>query len=615
MSGVSDNGAPSSSMRRNGWMQRLRALRNIPPMLTMVWASGTAVVVSCACLHLAAAVIPLGMLSVSRMIIDAVVAATTGTHQPLPRGFWWIVSLEFALAVLASVLSRAIGFCESLFADRFTRYVSIRVMEHASTLDLASYENPEFYDKLERARRQATERIGMVRDAGMVLQQAITAATLSAAIFVYSPWLLILLIGCLAPAFLGETHFAFLGYSLSFGQACVRRQMDYYRELGASKESAKELKLFGLAPFFVRRYSDLSDRIYDENRALARRRLFVGAFLSILSSAGYYAAYTYVIFRTVKGHQSVGTMTFLAGSIAATSTNIQNVFSSFSSIADQALFLTDLREFFAFRPPSRPAAPAVVAPRRIQSGFEMRNVTFAYPGTSRIVLDRLNMRWELNERIALVGGNGQGKTTLVKLLTRLYEPTGGKILLDGTDLRDYDIEDLYNQIGVVCQDFMRYEMPAAENIGIGRIAERNNSEKLRSAARKSGADAVIGRLPNGYQQMLGRRFEGGVDLSGGEWQKMALARAYMRDAQILILDEPTAALDAKSEHEVFQRFIDLIGGKMALFISHRFSTVRMADRILVLDDGRIAEEGSHARLMKLGRRYFGMFELQAAKYR
>jgi ATP-binding cassette subfamily B protein len=606
---VSDNATFS-----NGWRQRLRALRNIPPTLRMVWASGPAVVAACALLHLLAAGLPIAMLSVSRLIIDAVVQSTTGPH-PLPQGFWWIVGLEFALAASGSVLTRTIGFFESLFADRFTRYVSVRVMEHASTLDLASYENPEFYDKLERARLQATDRIAMIREAGLVLQQTITVASLSAAVFVYSPWLLFVLVACLVPAFLGETHFAFLGYSLNFGQTCVRRQMDYYRTLGASKESAKELKLFGLAPFFVRRYSDLSDQIYRENRTLARRRLWAGSFLSLVSTAGYYAAFAYVIYRTVTGRQSVGTMTFLSGSIAATSTNIQAIFSSFSSIADQSLFLTDLHEVFAVRPAPRPSRAAATAPRSIRYGFEFRNVTFAYPGTSRLVLDRLNMRLGPGERIALVGGNGQGKTTIVKLITRLYEPVGGQILLDGVDLRDYEPEDLYREISVVCQDFMRYEMSAAENIGMGRIEDQHDLGKLRLAAQKSRADAVIDRLPNGYRQILGRRFEGGVDLSGGEWQKIALARAYMRDAQVLILDEPMASLDARSEHEIFQRFTELTEGKMALFISHRFSTVRMADRILVLEDGKIAEEGSHSRLMELRRRYFGMFELQAAHYR
>jgi len=334
-----------------------------------------------------------------------------------------------------------------------------------------------------------------------------------------------------------------------------------------------------------------------------------------LSTTGYYGAYAYVIYRTLRGGLTVGTMTFLAGAIAGASTNIQNIFATFSNIADQSLFLTDLLDFFAVRPKVQSATRALPVPRPIRDGFEFRDVTFTYPGTSRLVLDHLDFRLAVGERVALIGENGQGKTTIVKLLTRLYDPTSGKILLDGVDLRDYSLEDLTREIGVIFQDFMRYEMSAAENIRIGRIEHHADDDRLRLAARKSLADAVIERLPKAYQQMLGRRFEGGVDLSGGEWQKIALARAYLRDAQLLILDEPTASLDARSEHEVFQRFTDLTSEKTALLISHRFSTVRMADRIVVLENGRIAEEGSHSRLIALGGRYSEMFELQAASYR
>jgi ATP-binding cassette subfamily B protein len=598
----------------NGWRQRLRALRTIFPVLRIVWASGPRVIAAGLLLRIVAAVIPIAMLSVSRVIIDAVVATTTG-RRALSSAFWWLVALEFGLAALGAVLGRSVWFCDSLFADRFARHVSIRIMEHASTLDLASYEDPVFYDKLERARVQATDRIAMIQAAGTMLQQLIIAATLSASILVFSPLLLVVMILCLVPAFLGESHFAFLGYSLNFRQTPVRRQLDYLRVLGASKESAKELKLFGLNAFLVENYSSLSDQIYGQNVALARRRLGVGTLLSILSTTGYYGAYAYVIYRTVQGDLTVGTMTFLAGAIAGASTNIQNIFALFSNIADQSLFLTDLLEFFKLRPAIRSRTHALPAPRPIFHGFEFRDVCFSYPGASRVVLNHLDFRLEPGERVALIGQNGQGKTTLVKLLTRLYDPTGGYILLDGVDLREYSVEDLHREIGVIFQDYMRYEMSAADNIGIGRIDERSNLPRVRHAACKSSADAVIERLPGSYQQMLGRRFDGGVDLSGGEWQKIALARAYLRDAQLLILDEPTASLDARSEHEVFQRFTDLTTGKMALLISHRFSTVRMADRIVVLEHGRIVEQGSHSQLVSLGGRYSEMFELQAASYR
>jgi ATP-binding cassette, subfamily B, bacterial len=596
------------------WDKRLRALRNLPPVLRMVWESGPRVVVAGAGLRIVAALIPLALLAVTRWIIDAVVAHVA-KGGVLPRDFWWVVALEFALAAFGTALARGIDYCDALLADKFTLHISVRIMEHASSLDLAAYEDPIFYDKMERARVQSTDRLGMIQATGRVVQQVITTITLAAGIFVYSPWLLLVLIVCVVPAFLGESHFAFLGYSLAFRQTPVRRQLDYLRTLGASKESAKELKLFGLSSFLTSQFTSLSRDIYRENVDLAKRRLWGTSALSLLSTAGYYGAYAWVIYKTIAGTFSVGTLTFLAGAIAGASSNIQMIFSTLSSIADQALFLTDLIDFFAMRPTVTSKPEAIAAPRPIRHGFEFRDVSFVYPGTSRVVLKGLNFRLQPGERMALIGENGQGKTTIVKLMTRLYDPTEGQILLDGTDLRDYDLEDLCRQIAVIFQDFMRYDLTAAENIAVGRIQEQQNRPRIEAAARKSLAHLVVSRLPSGYEQMLGRRFEGGVDLSGGEWQKMALARAYLRDAQVLILDEPTAALDARAEHEVFQRFAELTAGKMALLISHRFSTVRMADRILVLEDGKIAEEGSHIELVAQGGRYSEMFELQASNYR
>lgn len=594
------------------WRERIRALRNIPPLLSIVWNAGPAVVVGGATARVSAAMIPLVLLAIAKRILDAIQAHLAG--RPLPPTFWYIVGAEFAAAVVGSLVGRATGYFDTLLADRFTRYVSIRVMEHASRLDLASYEDPVFYDKLERARVQATDRIAMVQALGTVAQQLIAAATLSLGIVWFSPWLLAVLVVAVVPAFLGESHFAFEGYSLNIRQTPAKRQLDYLRTLGASKESAKELKLFGLSGFLSNEYARLSNDIYDQNVKLARRRLVAGALLSLVSTAAYYGAYAYVIYQTVMGRLSWGSLQFLAGALAGASTNIQSVFSTFSSIADQSLFLTDLVEFLRVQPKIESKPNALPAPRAIRQGFHFDGVSFAYPGSSRLVLDRLDLRIEPGERIALIGENGQGKTTIVKLLTRLYDPTAGCVLLDGIDLREYDIDDLHRQIGVIFQDFVRYEMTARANIAAGRIdaAEEN---AIRHAARKSLADQVVARLPQGFEQLLGRRFEGGLDLSGGEWQKVALARAYLRDAQILILDEPTAALDARSEYEVFQRFAELTAGKMALLISHRFSTVRMADRIVVLEDGRIAEEGNHQQLVALGGRYSGMFELQAASYR
>src|SRR3984957_17666370 len=597
-----------------GWQERITALRNVPAVLKIVWDSGPGVVVFGLVARVGASLLPVGLLWITKLIIDGINHAVN-THQPVSHRFWWLVVAEFALAVLNSILLRTIDYSDSLLGDKYTRYVSIRVMNHAASLDLIAYEDPVFYDRLERARVQATDRLVMIRQIGRLVQQAITTITLSVSIMLFSPWLMLLLIAGVVPAFLGERHFAFLGYAKNFRQTPMRRQLDYLRILGGSKEAAKELKLFGLKNFLRERFTVLPDRIYNENVQLSRRKLIAGALLSTIGPMGYYSAYVSVIWRTVQGMLTIGTLTFLAGAIQQASSNIEQIFSTFAGIGDQALFLTDLLAFFEMKPTIQSKPNALLAPRPIVRGVEFRNVSFSYPGNSRRVLDRINFRLHTNERLALIGENGQGKTTIVKLITRLYDPTEGEILLDGVDLRDYDLEDLHREIGVIFQDFMRYEMTAGENIAIGRIDQINNLELLKGAARKSMADETIARLPGGFDQMLGRRFEQGVDLSGGEWQKVALARAYLRDAQLLILDEPTAALDARSEFEVFPRFAELTAGKMALFISHRFSTVRSADRILVLENGRIAEEGTHDQLSRLGGRYAEMFEMQASSYR
>lgn len=559
-----------------------------------------------------AALIPVAMLMVSKRILDAVQAHYT-THTLVPY-FWWLVGAEFALAALGAITSRAIGYFDSLLADRFTRHVSLMVMEHASRLDLSSYEDHKFQNRLARARLEATNRVSMIQAIGSVAQQMVAAVSLAIGILWFAPWLLAVLVAAVVPAFVGESHFAFIGYSQSVRQTPARRKMDYLTDLGSGKDSAKEVRLFGLSGFLSSQYATLSQGICDENARLAGRRLRAGALLSVLSTIGYYGAYAFVIYRTVTGEMTWGTLQFLAGAIAGTSNNIQAVFATFSSIADQALFLTDLVEFLKVEPKIYSKENPLPAPRPIRDGFIFEKVSFSYPGIERRILDGLDFKLAAGERVALIGENGQGKTTIVKLLTRLYDPTEGRILLDGVDLREYSIEDLHSQVGVIFQDFMRYEMTARENIALGRIEAAQNGAVSR-AAWQSRANQVIERFPKTYEQLLGLRFEGGVDLSGGEWQKIALARAYFRNAQLVILDEPTASLDAKSENEVFRRFAELTEFKTALLISHRFSTVRMADRIVVLENGRIAEQGSHAELVALAGRYAGMFEMQASNYR
>jgi ATP-binding cassette, subfamily B, bacterial len=589
-------------------------MRNIPPVMRMVWECGPKTVVVSMILRVALAVLPAAILSVSRWLIQAVDTAIT-KHTPLNPHFWWVVGLEFGLASLAAILTRAIGFCDSLLGDLYMQHISIRVIEHASKLDITAFENPDYYDRLERAKAQATDRIAMIQMMGTLTQQILTTLALSAYIAKYSPFLLLLLIAGTIPALLGESHFAFLGYAKNFMQTPMRRKMDYLRDVGGSKEAAKELKLFGLRDFLVSSFRGMADTIFNQNVDLSKRRLIVGVLLSMLATAGYYSAYALTFWDTFRGKFTIAILAVLISAILQVSANLQQIFVNASGVADQALFLTDLLGFFAMEPTVRSKPNAIKIPRPILQGVEFRNISFAYPGTTRLVLKDFNFHLRPGERVALIGENGQGKTTIVKLITRLYDPTDGQILIDGVDLRDYDMEDLCHEIGVIFQDFMRYEMTARENIAIGRIEERDRLDRIEAAAQMSLADEVIERLPAGIEQQLGRRFEGGVDLSGGEWQRMALARAYLRDAQMLILDEPTAALDARSEQEVFQRFAELTRGKMALLISHRFSTVKMADRIVVLSHGVLIEEGTHEELIRHRGLYAEMFEMQAASYR
>ena len=595
------------------WRERLSALKNMPPVLKILWDSGPSVVSWGLILRVIVAVLPFAVAKVAQYIITDIAGHLRG--EPIPSRFWTLVAAEVTLNVVLGLITRTIDYSDSLLANRYTQYVSVRVMEQAARLDLTTYENPIFYDRLERARVQATDRLAMIQQMGRLFQQVITTLVFSAALAWASPWLVLLLALGVLPSFLGETHFAFLGYAKNFRQTTAKRQMDYLREVAGSREGAKEVKLFGLNKFFTERFQALARKIYQEDVALSRSKLIMGGLLGIIGTLGYYGAYVYVIWRTIAGHYDIGQFTFLTAAIQQASSNLQQVFSTASGIADQALFLTDLLAFFAMEPTVRSKPNGLPAPRSIVRGFEFRNVSFTYPGTNRTVLKDFNLTLSPGERIALIGENGQGKTTVVKLITRLYDPTQGQILLDGVDLREYSLEDLHRQIGVIFQDFMRFEMTARENIAVGRVDQAHNQTDIESAAHKSLADTVVVKLAEGYDQMLGRRFEGGVELSGGEWQKMALARAYLRDAQLLILDEPTAALDARSELEVFERFAELTQGKMALLISHRFSTVRMADRIVVLAGGQLIEEGNHQNLMARGGVYAGMFEMQAASYR
>ena len=623
------------------WRERVAALRYVPPLVRLVWQTHRGFTSVMVVLRLLRAFIPVATLWIGKLIIDAVVAMREG--QATFTRLWELVALEIVIVLGGEMLARASSLVESLLGDLFSNLTSVRLMEHAAALDLYHFEDPAFYDQLERARRQTTGRIGLLMQLIQMAQDTITLVSLGGALLVYSPWLLLLLAVAVVPSFLGETHFASLEYSLLFRWTPERRQLDYLRYVGASDVTAKEVQMFGLAPWLIGRFRALSEKFYEENKRLSVRKAFVSTLLSVIGTAGYYGAYVIILVRAVGGALSIGTLTFLAGSFARSRDLIQRLLMGASDITQQALYLKDLFDFFEMRPAITSPAGAAPVPEPIREGFVFEDVGFRYPGSDRWAVRHVSFRLPPGERVAFVGENGAGKTTLTKLLARLYDPTEGRILLDGRDLREYDLASLRRAIGVIFQDFVRYSMRFDENIGVGEInkvrayldAVANGSgngdhaadtsapsaedgdvpEPITAAADKSLAATLLGRFAGGYRQMLGRRFEGGVDLSGGEWQKVALARAYMRDAQVLILDEPTAALDARAEYEVFKRFSELVAGRMAVIISHRFSTVRMADRIVVLTGGHVVEEGTHEELLAHGGLYAELFTLQAEGYR
>jgi len=600
------------------WPERLQALKYVPPLLKLVYQTHRGYTVAILALRAVRSFIPLAVLWIGKLIIDGVIADMRLRAGGAPVDWWSLgslVGLELSIAVAGEGLARLSSLFESLLGDLFSNRISVRLMEHAATLDLAQYEDAETYDHLERARRQTVGRIGLVALLLSTAQDLITLISLAAVLLVQLPWLLLLLVVAVAPSFLGETHFAALGYSLLFQWTPERRLLDYLRYVGASDEMAKEVKLFDLSEFLVGRYASLSDEFYDANKRLAIKRNVVSTLFVTLGTLGYYGAYAVTIYLTVLGRFTIGALTFLAGSFRQSRDLIQRILLSLSQVFEQSLYLSDLFTFFDVQPrvTSKPGARPVPVP--IRQGFEFQDVGFRYPGSDRWAVRHLTFTFAPEESVALVGENGAGKTTLVKLLARLYDPDEGRILLDGVDLRDHDLGSLRQNIGVIFQDFVRYDFVLKENIAVSQVDALKDDARVHEAARRSLADSVATRLEKGYDQMLGRRFDGGVDLSGGEWQKVALGRAYMRDAQVLILDEPTAALDARAEYEVFLRFAELTRGRMAVLISHRFSTVRMADRILVLQGGELVDQGTHEELVVRGGLYSELFSLQAAGYR
>ncbi len=602
-------GEPELSLK-----DRFRALRNLPPLFRMIWETHAPLTLATMLLRFVRAAVPLATLYLAKLIIDEVVRLTQATGAHDLALLWKLVALELGLVIFSDVLNRGLGLLDSMLGDLFSNRTSVLLMEHAAKMDLERFEDSAFYDKLERARRQTAGRMTLMTQVFEQAQDAITMAFLAAGLIAFNPWLILLLLVTLLPAFVGEAHFNARSYSLMYSWTPERRELDYLRYLGASDDTAKEVKIFGLSDFLTGRYRDLATRYYLANRDLSVRRASWGSVFAIIGNVGYYGAYAFIILRTVSGQLSIGDMTFLAGSFGRLRGLLRDMLQRFTSVAESALYLRDLFDFLALEPQIRSPQPARPFPKPIQHGFVFENVGFKYPGSERWANRHLNFTLHAGEKLALVGENGAGKTTLAKLLARLYDPSEGRILLDGHDLREYHLEELRHEIGVIFQDFVRYHMTASENLAIGRIEAREDHSRIERAATRSLANTVIEKLPGGYDQILGKRFEKGVELSGGEWQKIALGRAYMREAQLLILDEPTASLDARAEHEVFQRFAELTRGKTAVLISHRFSTVRMAGRILVLHNGEMVELGAHEELLARKGRYAELFYLQAEGY-
>ncbi|APS37586.1 ABC transporter ATP-binding protein [Salegentibacter sp. T436] len=559
------------------------------------------------------AILPVVILIVGKLIIDEVVLQIAAEEKDLDR-LWLLVAAEFGLAILSDLMSRAISLTDGLLGDQYSIGTSVRIIKKTSELNLDQLEDSEFYDKLERARQQTTGRVGLMSNILTQAEDLVVIFTLLAGVVAFEPWLIILLVVSVVPTIINEIKFSGTSYSLARSWTQERRELDYLRYVGASDVTAKEVKLFGLSDYLANRFKNLSDTYYLMSKKLAKQRAGWGSVFNVIGTGAYYGAYLLIVFRTVAGIFTLGDLTFLSGSFNRLRSKLQGFFTRFTAITESALYLQDYFEFLDLKYSDETSEEKLPLPKKIKKGFEFKNVGFKYPKSEAWVVRNINFELKAGEKLAFVGENGAGKTTLIKLLLRFYEPTEGEILLDDIPVKEYNQSQYQQYFGVIFQDFVKFELTLRENIAMGEIEEIGNQNRIDSAAQKSLANEVISDMPRGYDQQLGKRFKQGKDLSGGQWQKIAIARAYMKDAEVLILDEPTSALDARAETEAFDRFIKLTEGKTAVIISHRFSTVRIADRIMVLKNGAVLEIGTHQELMQNDMLYAELFNLQAQGY-
>ncbi len=595
------------------WLSSFVSLKYLPRFFRLVYKSSPKLFIANVLLRLIKSVFPVVLLWIGKEIIDQIIWHTQNSSDDFQR-LYLLIGIELGLVILNDIINRVILLTDGLLGALYGNSSSVELIQKTARVEISDLEDADFYDKLERARRQTTSRVSLMSSVLSQAQDLITIVSLVSALIYFYPILILLLTISIIPTFINEIKFSKSDYALQRAWTPERRELDYMRMIGASDVTAKEVKLFGLADFISESFSKLADKFYREQKKLNIKRTIFGSIFHIISDLAYYGAYIFIALKAAASLVSIGELTFLAGSFSRLRSNLQTIFLRFTKINESAMYLQDYFEFIDMEFKNDLGYELLPLPAEIQDGFEFRNVSFSYPGSEHIVFEDISFKLRKGEKLALVGENGSGKTTLIKLLLRFYEPTSGSILMDGVDIRHYEKEAYQKFFGAIFQDFVKYYLTARVNIAVGKITEIENDQKIDNSAERRLAKEVIDSLSEGYDQELGRRFKKGAELSGGQWQKIAIARAYMSDAPVLILDEPTSALDARAEYEVFQRFIGLTEGKTSIIISHRFSTVRMADRIMVLKNGKILELGTHEELLANDALYAELFNLQAEGY-